>query len=125
MYLMIVDYFMTWRQSKLLREIKCADGIISNISGGGMTMFGFAYYWEAIPMNRLSFECMVDSGFDIQYIGVWKNNRKVICFKECNKQLLYGKMQNNNDNNHKNLLQTTIYDKMAKYSKIEVKELRK
>ena len=121
-------------------EIESADGIVSNVSKGGMTMFGFAYYWEAIPMNILSFGCMVDSGLDIQYMNK-QDTFHVGCVD--NSELVFGRTKgrlyvseiaisnnymvkcrnnnNNNDNNRKNILMTTIYDKMAKYSKIEVK----
>ena len=82
---------------------------------------------------------MADSGLDIQYL-----NKQDKFYVGCvdNSMLVFGrttgrlhvseiaisnsymvKCRNNNekDNNRKNILMTTIYDKMAKYSKIEVK----
>ena len=102
-------------------------------------MFKFAYYWEAIPMNILSFDCMIDSGLDIQYmnkqdkfhIGCMDNS--VLVFGRTTGRLYVSEIaisssymvkcrnnENKNNNNRKILLITT-YDKMAKYSKIEVK----
>ena len=40
-------------------EIESADGIVSNVSRGGMTIFGFAYYWEAMPMNIIYYRLNV------------------------------------------------------------------
>ena len=82
-----------------------------------------------IQRNILSFGRMVDSGLDIQYmnkqdkfhVGCVDNSELVF---ERTKGRLYVseiaisnnymvKCRNNNNNNRKNILMTTIYDKMA------------
>jgi hypothetical protein len=47
--------------------IESADGVISTVNRGGYTIFGFAYFWDVIPINIVSLGRLRVDGIDVQY----------------------------------------------------------
>lgn len=107
--------------------IESANGGITWLSSGGMTNFGFAYYWREIPINILSFGRVIDNGVSINYMNktdmfeLMSYTGEIVNFSRYDDNLYMGKT--NSDKflgSNRKLFMFSVRDKLAKYTKSEV-----
>ena len=116
-------------------QMESADGKLTWLNSGGMTEFGFAYYWREIPVNILSFGSMVDSKVRVNYLNnkdvfeIIKHDGTVINFGRYSDNLYMGKLNNSNNISnitpYKKVYMFSVRDKLAKYNKSEIARAEK
>lgn len=114
-------------------QIESADGKLTWLNRGGMTDYGFAYYWQDIPINILSFGSIVDSNVSVNYLNkndifeIIREDGTVINFGRYSDNLYMGKLYNGGSStkSHKKVYMFSVRDKLAKYNKNEVARAEK